>query len=501
VNWGDFHPDGERLVSASGAVATVWSVADRAKPLATIKHTGKGKSELKSARFSPDGKWLATASTDGTAQIWDAKTYKFVAKIDRHFPMWCARFSKDSSRLVVGGEDAQAVVYDTATWKPVGIPVLAPGPVFSAAIVEDNQAVVICSLLLDAVQYFEVTTGRALGDGLMIPAQATCVDYMPLDKVVVVSCDDGTVRALGTPFVAEDTPPWMSPFAQRLVGLKKTGPDAFERVDSNLEQLGNYATGAAAASNFDFPRLVRWVLMTGNKRAGLPRFTSTLAANIELRVDERSVDALYECYNAVPGGPLVTAALSLYLKNRRQGEFLADQILRRPDADPLARCYAANTLVQAGRGAEAEATIAKALTDAPEDPRVLRRAAKYYARLFNKQKAIELFDKALKIEPDDAETRRSYAWALYNFGRPAEAAAHFHQAEDLVGSMNDDLIAGICLTAAAQKNDTEAKAAFKRLVALDPDWQKAGHLADLRGWTQNELERLEQVRHSLFPGK
>ena len=501
VNWVDFHPDGQRLVTVSGALATVWSVEDRRKPVATIKHAGKGKSELKSARFSPNGRWLATASTDGTAQIWDAKTYQPVAKIERHFPVLCVRFSRDSGRLVVGGEDAQAAVYSTSNWMPVGVPVLAPGPVFSAAITEDNQALVISSLLLDAVQFFEVYTGRALGDGLMIPAQATCVDYMPLDKVVVVACDDGTVRALGTPFVEQDVPPWMPSFAQRVVGLKKTGPDAFERVDADLGQLRNYTAGAAAASNFDFPRLVRWLLMTGNKRSGLPRFTSTLAANIDLRVDERSVDALYECYEAVPGGPMVTAALSLYLKNRRQGEFLADQVLHRPDADPLARCFAANTLVQAGRAAEAEVAITKALADAPEDPRVLCRVAKFHARLLHKEKAIELFDKATKIEPDNSETRRAYAWALYNFGMPAEAAAHFHLAEDLAGPMNDDLIAGICLSAAAQKNATEAKAAFKRLVDLDPEWRKAAYLTDLRGWTQNELRELERVRQTLYPGK
>lgn len=501
VRWVDFHPDAQRLVTVSGATAAVWSTADRRKPLATITHAGKGKTEMKAARFSPNGQWLATASTDGTAQIWDAKTYKPVAKIDRHAPVLCVRFSADSSRLVVGGEDAQAAVYDTATWKPVGVPVLAPGPVFSAAITEDDQALVIASLLLDAVQFYEVNTGRALGDGLTIPAQATCVDYMPLDKVVSVACDDGTVRAVGTPFVTQDVPPWIISFCERLVGLKKTGPDSFERVDANLEQLRNYATGAATAANFDFPRLVRWKLTSGNQRSGLPRFTSTLASNIELRVDERSVDALYECYDAVPGDPLVVGALSLYLQNRRQGEFLADLVLRLPDAEPLARCYAANTLVQMGRSGEAEVAITKAVAQAPEDPRVLRRAAKFYARLFNKEKSIELFSKALKIEPDDWETRRSYAWALYNFGQHAEAAAHFRMAADLVGPMNDDLIAGICLSAAALKNDTEARAAFKRLVVLDPEWQTAAHLTALRGWTQNELQELERVRQALYPGK
>ncbi len=501
VRWVDFHPDGQRCVTVSGGTATVWSLADRRKPLATIWHRGPGKSELKCARFSPDGKWLATASTDGTARIWDAATYRSIGeKLDRHFPVLCVRFSPDSSRLVVAGEDAQAAVYDTATWKLVGTPVLGPGPVFSAAITEDNQFMIISSLLLDAVQFYEIKSGRPLGQGLVIPSQATCVDYHLLDKVVVVACDDGTVRALEAPFVTQDVPPWMEGFTERLVGLRKTGAENFERVDAHAEQLRNYISSAARSTNFDFPRLVRWKMTSGNLRNGMPRFTSTIAANIEERVNERSAGALFECYEALSGDALILGALSLYIPNARHGEHLANLVLAMPDADPLGRCFAAATLVQAGRSTEAEAVIEKALADAPEDPRVLRRAAKLYARVVNKARAIELFEKALFIEPDDVETRRSYAWALYNLHEPARALAQFQRAQDIVGWMNDDLVAGICLCAAAQKNQAEAVKAFKQLVAIDPGWKKADYINSLRGWTQGEISQLERVRRIAFPG-
>lgn len=502
VNWVDFHPDGKRLVTASGPSARVWSGTDRKKPLATITHQGKAKSEIKCARFSADGRWLVTASTDGTAQVWDAETYKSTGvKIDRQFPVLCVRFSPDGSRLVVAGEDGQAAVYDTANWKPVGVPVLAPGPVFSAAMTEDNQFMVISSLLLDSVQYFEVSTGRAIGQGLVIPTQATCVDYHVQDRVVIVACDDGTVRALGVPFVMEDVPGWVSGFAERIVGLKKTGPETFERVDAHLEQLRAYAPRDAVGVNRDFPKLVQWKMTIGPERHGFPRFTSTVGANIEQRVEERSADALFECFEAVAANPLIEGALSLYLPNRRQGEFIADFVLHDPDADPLARCYAAGTLIQCGRSQEAMAIVEKALKDAPNDARVVRRAAKMEARLQNKDLAVELFEKALKLDPDSAETMRSYAWALYNFGQFEKAAQQFRRAQELVGQMNDDLVAGLCLCAAAQKKDGEAKDTYKRLVAIDPAWRDPAHLASLRGWMQGELVVLERVRKTVFPGK
>ena len=493
VNWVDFHPAGDRFVAASGPEAMVWSVTEREKPLVVLKHPGEEKSLLKSARFSPDGKWLVTASTDGTARIWDAASYKPVAVIDRHDPVWCARFSPDSSRLVVTGEDCQAVVYDVATWKPVGTPVLAAGLVFSAAITDDNRFVVISSLLLDAVQFYEIATGRPLGDGIDIHTQATCVDYLHQDKVVVVACDDGSVRSVGTPFITEDAPGWMCDFAEHFIGLRQTGPDKFERVETHVEQLRATAERFKESKD-DFPRLATWLLTTGNTRHGMPRFTSTLAANIAQRMNEQSLDALFECYGAISSDPLVLSALSLYLPNRWQGEILADYVLNMPDPEPLARCYAAGTLILAGRSGEAQVIMAKAVADAPENPLVLRRAAKLEARLFNKQKSVDLFEKTIRLAPDDYEAHRAYGWALYHFHEPARAAEQFRRAEELVGNFSDDLIAGICLSEAAQDHIAEATAAYQRLIILDPVWKEAKHLQSLRGWVQEELDGLERVR-------
>lgn len=502
VNWVDFHPDGKRFVTASGASAFVWSVDRRDKPLAIITHPGKGKSEMKHARFSPDGKWLATASTDGTARVWDAATYKPATEpIKRGFPVLCVRFSPDSSRLVVGGEDAQAAVFDTATWKPVGKPIVFPGPVFSAAITADNLFLVAASFLLNAVQFFEIETGLPLGNGLNVPSQATCVDYHLPDKAVVVACDDGTVRAYGSPFVDQDVPAWTCDFAERMVGYRKTGPDDFQQVDSHFGQLANYVTGAARATNADFPRLVRWKMTMGVERTGMPRFVSTLAANIDRRVEERSVDALYECFEAAPVDNLVYAALSAYITNGRQSEFLADMVLANKDAEPLARAFAATALVNAGRSEEARKVMAEAAAAAPNDARVMRREAKLNARMMNKKLAIEQFERALVLEPNNFETYRTFGWALYNLNEPQKAAEQFRLAQDLTGDLDSDLVAGLCLCAAAVKNMPEATAAFRRLVALDPAWKEAGHLASQPGWTQREVRALEAVRSALFPAR
>ncbi len=495
ANWVDFHPDGQSFVVAAGSVATIWKIADRTKPAAVVTHPDAPKSEIKCARFSPNGKWLVTASTDGTARIWDAITLKPAAPpISRGAAVLCVRFSPDSSHLVVAGEDGQAAVFESGTWKPVGTPILMPGPIFSAAITEDNQFITVSSLLLNAVQFFDIQTGHPLGNGVPIPSQATCLDYHVKDHVVIVACDDGTVRAVGCPFVAMDVPPWMCTFAEELVGLKKTGPETFAHVAGTHAKLQAYIVGDVQTSETDFPRLARWKLTTGNQRHGMPRFISTLADNIANRVDENSTDSLFECYDAAPGDPLVLAALSLFTPNRRQGEFLADFVLGMDGLPPLARAYAAATLVEAGRSQEALRVIGQTVADAPRDPRVLRRAAKVQARLGNKAAAREFFAQSLQLEPGDATTYKTFGWALYNFHDPAAAAAQFRAAQDLVGDMNDDLLAGLCLCSAAEHREADARDAYLKLLQIDPAWAEQAHLERLRGWTTRELGELERIR-------
>jgi WD40 repeat protein len=501
VNWVDFAPDGKRLLTASGPNATIWKLTDRTRPVTVLKHPGKKKSEIRCACFSPDGKWIVTASTDGTARIWNGTTYKPVVVIDRQDPLWCARFSLDGSLLVVTGDDAQAVVYETQTWKPVGTPVLGPGPIISAAITNDNRFVALATVLVNAVQFHEIATGRPLGDGVNLHTQPSCVGYLKQDNVVVVACDDGTVRAIEAPFVTQDVPPWVQTFVERLVGLRQTGPDTFQRVVSHFGQLRGNPADPARAGNEDFPRLASWVLTTGSERHGMPRFTSTVGANIVNRVNERSLQALYECFEAVSNDALGLAALSLFMPNARQAEFIADAVLKIPDAPLLARCYAANTLANWGRSTEALAIVEKAVAAAPEDQRVLRRAGKVHARVMDMTAASALFDKSLQIAPDDFETRRQYGWVLYHFQRPAQAAVQFREAQKLKGEMIDDVIAGLCLCASAQKNMKEAVQYYGRLVSLDADWQDAKYFNDLHGWTQEQLEQLELVRQAFVKGK
>jgi WD40 repeat protein len=71
VNYADFSPDGQRVVTASqDSTARIWDAATGQPIGEALKH----QDAVSSAHFSPDGQRVLTASKDKTAQLWDVPT-------------------------------------------------------------------------------------------------------------------------------------------------------------------------------------------------------------------------------------------------------------------------------------------------------------------------------------------------------------------------------------------------------------------------------------------
>jgi WD40 repeat protein len=71
---------------------------------------------LKSAQFSPDGRWIVTASDDGTARLWDAATGQPVGEPMKHEDaVESAQFSPDGRKIVTASADNTARLWDVST--------------------------------------------------------------------------------------------------------------------------------------------------------------------------------------------------------------------------------------------------------------------------------------------------------------------------------------------------------------------------------------------------
>jgi len=135
-----------------------------------------------------------------------------------------------------------------------------------------------------------------------------------------------------------------------------------------------------------------------------------------------------------------------------------------------------------------------ALAAAPDDFRVLRRAAKLDARQKRKEAAIEKYERAVAADREDKITYCDYGWSLYNLDEPAKAMEQFKKADDLAGGADPDIGAGICLSAAATGDQSAATARYKRLIKIAAEWGDADYLRNLTGWTAKELKEMERIR-------
>ncbi|MFL6585077.1 MAG: hypothetical protein ACJ8KU_11240 [Chthoniobacterales bacterium] len=495
ARWVDFHKDGRHFLTTAGTKAVVWSVDDAAPSGSPIEHQGEGDHELRMARFSPDGNVIVTAGADGTARVWDSTSRKEVATLKKHEgAVTSARFSADGKLLVTTGADGTIVVWDTAKWEPISGPIILPGEVYSAVIGPADRVIAASSEFSEGVRFFDIATGRAFGEGIDLPSAALSIDLHPSSDKLVIACADSSVRTYGSPFLDQDEiPDWMPEFAERIVGMRVDGREKFAPVESTYAEMQQYPPPNTAPDS-DFGRLAKWMVTEGVNRTTSPRATATIESNIVARVEERSLEALYELYDATPANPLIFAAMSLYVPTQRQGEFLAEYALARAADNPLAQSYVASTFAKYGRMEEAERTMQTALAAAPEDFRVLRRAAKLDARQNRKDAAVEKYEHAIAAEREDQVTYCDYGWSLYNLNEPAKAMEQFKKADEFAGGSDPDINAGICLSAAATGDQPTATARYKRLIKVAAEWGEADYLKNLTGWTDKELVEMERIR-------
>lgn len=154
-----FSLDGNQVVCAIHHEARIWDT----KIGAVIASLKGHRETVRSAAFSPNGKFIVTASKDKTAIIWNAST-DFISQTLRGHDdcVRSATFSPDSLRVVTASEDNTARIWSVATGEQILV-LKGHERWVTNAIFSPDGRLVATSSRDGYVRFWNAETGRCLG--------------------------------------------------------------------------------------------------------------------------------------------------------------------------------------------------------------------------------------------------------------------------------------------------------------------------------------------------
>ena len=185
-----YSPDGRWIVTASrDGTARVWD-AQSGQEMMELEHTDW----LASAVYSPDGRWIVTASRDGTARVWEAASGQQKMELQGHTgSVLSVAYSPDGRRIVTAGGDRTTRVWEAASGQQKMELQGHTDAVISAAYSPDGQWIVTASYDRTA-RVWNAQSGQQKIELQGHTRFVRSAAYSPDGQWIVTASGDGTAR-------------------------------------------------------------------------------------------------------------------------------------------------------------------------------------------------------------------------------------------------------------------------------------------------------------------
>ncbi|MDZ7994244.1 MAG: hypothetical protein RMX69_18720, partial [Nostoc sp. EspVER01] len=186
VNGVSFSPDGKVLASASSDnTVKLWDTSTWKEIQTLTGHTNS----VNGVSFSPDGKVLASASSDKTVKLWDISTGKEIQTLSGHInSVSGVNFSPDGKLLASASSDTTVKLWDISTGKEIQTLSNYTEEVTWVSFSPDGK--VLASASSDSVKLWDISTGKEIQTLTGHNNPVNGVGFSPNGKVLASASSD-----------------------------------------------------------------------------------------------------------------------------------------------------------------------------------------------------------------------------------------------------------------------------------------------------------------------